>query len=111
MPVYDESQLDQINTSYLNNIHVVATHTAPTFVFPYTKEGVHHWMLRDMQLKYDLEQERGVMDRIFNKLKDNQERLLEWYYGHFHATQTNVVDNVKFCLLDICEFRELRVDF
>ena len=72
MPVYDESKLDEINQEYPNNIDVVASHTAPSFVFPYTKDGVASWMDVDPQLKDDLDLERNTMDKIFNKIKDKQ---------------------------------------
>ena len=110
MPVYDESKLDEINKIYPHDIDVVATHTAPSFVYPFTKTGIHHWLIRDMQLKDEVERERKIMDDIFRKLLGNQERLTEWYYGHFHATQTTKIDNISFNLLDICEFREKRID-
>jgi len=107
MPVYDELKLNEINKDYPNDIHVVATHTSPSFTFPFTKTGIHHWMMRDMQLRHDSEVERGAMDKIFHKLKENQENLSEWYYAHFHATQSITIEDVSFRLLDIYEFRSI----
>jgi len=105
IPVYDELKLNEINKNYPNDIHIVATHTSPSFTYPFTKTGIHYWINRDMQLKHDIEVERGTMDKIFYKLKEEQENLTEWYYAHFHATQTTTFDGVSFRLLDICEFR------
>jgi len=110
MPIYNESKIDEINKKFPNNIDIIASHTAPSFVYPYTKSGIQSWIMVDMQLKYDVDTERKTMDNNFYKIKDNQKILSKWYYGHFHATQTTRVNNIDFCLLDICEFREERLN-
>jgi DNA repair exonuclease SbcCD nuclease subunit len=112
MPVYNKSELDTINSqeNFLHQIDIVASHTAPSFVYPYTKDGVQQWIAFDMQLEHDLELERKTMDKIFNEIENEYERLSEWYYGHFHATQTMKVNNINFHLLDICQFREKRLE-
>ena len=109
LPIYDELKLNEINEKYPYDIHVVASHTSPTFTYPFTKTGIQYWLVHDMQLKDDLDIERGTMTKIFDKLQENQGILSEWYYGHFHATKTDTVNGVKFCLLDIDEFRSQKL--
>jgi len=31
-----------------------------------------------------------------------------WFYGHFHDSNTDYIDDTKFVLLDILEFYELK---
>ena len=109
LPVYDELKLDEINEKYPNDIHIIASHTAPSFVYPQTKSGIQYWLVHDMQLYDDLNTERSTMDKIIEYLKPHQSRLKEWYYAHFHCTQNCKIDGVIFRLLDICEFREFNL--
>jgi hypothetical protein len=89
------------------NINAVIAHTAPSFCFPTTKEGVAGWLLNDGTLERDLNTERETMDTIFSYLIDGKHPLTHWFYGHFHQTVNEFIRGVGFCLLDIHEIKEL----
>jgi UDP-2,3-diacylglucosamine pyrophosphatase LpxH len=109
LPIYDELKLDEINAEYPYNIDIVASHTAPQFVYPFTKDGIKYWMLRDVQLEDDLNLERNTMGKIYDRLESNQ-NIREWYYGHFHASKNMTVNTTKFILLDIGEFYNKKIN-
>jgi predicted phosphodiesterase len=103
-PVYNEKLLEEITNAGIN-IEAVVTHTAPSFAYPFTKEGIKGWLENDPTLENDIDYERKVMDWIYDYLKKNKHTLLEWYYGHFHSSRTERVDNVTFKLLNNVEHK------
>ena len=52
-----------------------------------------------------LEEERNNMDILLDRLKIKN-NIKKWYYGHFHTRKTEIIDNIEFNLVDVCEFRE-----
>lgn len=101
IPIYDEEKLDNIK-KYGLLISNVITHTSPSFTNPHDKVGISHFLSEDKKLNDDLNYEREVMDKIFNYLKTNQPNILEnWFYGHFHSTNIEVIQGVKFNMLGI----------
>ena len=97
---YDEEKLSQLKLNDIN-IDIVCTHTCPSFVKPFGKENIKYWLENDMSLNEDIDNERKVMDNIYNKLKDDGHTIGSWFYGHFHYHNTQFVDNTKFIMLDM----------
>ena len=97
---YDEEKLSQLKLNNIN-IDIVCTHTCPSFVKPYGKNNIEYWLERDVKLNEDIDNERGVMDKIYNKLKEDGHNLSAWFYGHFHFHNVQFVDNTKFVMLDM----------
>lgn len=104
-PIYKESEIQQISDQGIS-IDTVVTHTAPSFCYPQTKRGLEHRMLNDKDLENDLDNERGVMTQIYSKLIENNHKIKDWMYGHFHSSHTEFIDGVRFSLLDINELKE-----
>lgn len=100
LPVYDEGKLDEI-TKTNENIDVVCTHCAPSFCEPLSKDGLKYWTVQDGALLADSEAERGVMDKVFNKLKNAGKTPKKWVYGHYHYTNTSYIEDIKFKMLDM----------
>lgn len=98
--VYNDNELNQLKE---NNILVdtVCTHTAPSFCAPLTKKGLHSWLYADPKLAEDLDKERKTCDEILSYLKENKHPLENWYYGHFHFHNVEIIDNIKYTLLDM----------
>lgn len=98
--IYNADELNQLNR---NNILIdtVCTHTAPSFCNPNTKNGVASWLDIDPSLSEDLIKERSVCDSILTYLKVNEHPLKNWYYGHFHFHNVEIIDNIKYTLLDM----------
>lgn len=100
LPVYNEEKLDEIIASGVV-IDVVATHCAPSFCEPISKDGLRYWAENDSELYADSDTERGVMDKVFEKLKNASNLPAKWVYGHYHYTNVDYIDGLKFRMLDM----------
>lgn len=98
--VLDTKKLEEITANNIK-IDTVCTHTAPSFCNPTTKNGLQNWIFTDLKLGDDLRQERQTCDDILNILKENEHPLKNWYYGHFHKHNVEVIDGIKYTLLDM----------
>lgn len=107
-PIYDEEALNQLNELGIK-IDIVATHTCPSFAKPITKDGIQYWLTYDQKLNEDIDNERKVMDDIYNKLVTDGHPLSKWFYGHYHYHNQEYIDNVHFIMLDMC--RDSKLDF
>ena len=98
---FDEEKLSQLKLNNIN-IDIVCTHTCPSFVKPFGKIGIEYWLDKDKMLSADIDNERAVMDSVYNKLKDEGHEMKLWIYGHFHFHNTDYIGNTKFVMLDMC---------
>ena len=85
----------------LKNIDIVCTHTCPNFCYPHTKEGIIKYLISDPLLEQDIDNERNIMTNIYNTLKENNNPLKYWIYGHYHQHYIEIIDNIRFVLLDM----------
>lgn len=99
-PFFDKNKLDEIKNNGVK-INAICTHTCPDFCVPYTKEGIRGWLLEDDKLEGDLNKERQVMTNLYEKVIADGHPLETWCYGHYHIHNTEIIDNVKFHLLDM----------
>lgn len=101
-PIYNELFFDEIKTLQIP-IHTVCTHTCPSFAKPINKDGIGEWLKMDEQLDADLTYERNVMDKIYNRLVEDNHPLSDWCYGHFHWHNREFgLGGITFTLLDMC---------
>lgn len=101
---YDEASLSSLKSSNLK-IDTVITHTAPSFCYPLAKNGISTWLCMDNTLEADLLYERQQMDKVYKYLKANLHPVESWYYGHFHDSHTEYIENTRFTLLNINELK------
>lgn len=99
-PIYNIKELKEIDKLGIK-IDTVCTHSAPSQCNPITKIGLQSWLEVDPQLEEDLSNERKVFDNILEYLKKNGHPLENWYYGHFHFKNVEIIDGVKYKLLDM----------
>lgn len=92
----------------MQNIDIVFSHCAPNFCFPIVKQNIEKFLLRDKELKNELETERNNFNTAYEILKENN-NIKSWYYGHFHKSYVDYKDDTKFTLLDINELKEYRI--
>lgn len=104
-PVFDALVLDRINEACA--IDTVITHTAPSFCELQSKNGLCCFAYDDETLIDDVQNERSVMDELYNKLVQQNHPLTHWCYGHFHQSWHNDINGVLFKMLDIMELYEL----
>lgn len=104
-PVYDEDAIDFIPAEY--PIDTVITHTAPSFCELQHKQGLKSWSAMDPALIRDIDDERRIVDKIFNRLREQEHPIKRWIYGHFHRSWNGQREGVLFSMLDIEEFKEI----
>lgn len=105
-PVYDETLLESVGKKF--SIDAVVTHSAPAFCELTSKSMVAHFAQKDPELLGDVQKEREIMELLFHKLIDCGHPLCNWYYGHFHQSWNAIISGVRFKMLDIMEFAEIR---
>ena len=105
MPVFDKNKIDEILSKF--EINIIATHTAPSFVAIKDKgKIVSYFLIFDKNLQDDLKKERKTMDDIYNYII--QKQLIKcWYYGHFHGSFLEQVNNTTFIGLNIEEMKNI----
>lgn len=92
----------------LRNIDVVATHTSPQMVPPMHMDGLTFWSHNDKDIVEDVSQERMEMNLVFEILHKNN-KLMSWYYGHYHDSTSITVFGTHFKCLDIDEIYEEKI--
>ncbi len=98
--VYDEKELSNLDELNIK-IDTVCTHSCPSFCCPITKDGIKEWTEYDEELEKDLNNERKACDMLLEFLKSHGHPIASWYYGHFHFHNTEIIDNIKYTLLDM----------
>jgi DNA repair exonuclease SbcCD nuclease subunit len=98
--------LDKEKIGKLENIDIVATHTAPDFCRPFNTLGfgelVNHYSKQDEFLKHELTLERQSLTEMWNLLKEKN-KVEYYFYSHFHSSYSMFYDNCRFVLLDTNE--------
>jgi glutaredoxin 2 len=108
-PILDKSKLDEVIEG-CDKIDFVVSHTAPSFADPIELGNIKKWEDKDEKLNEDIINERLVMDKIFEYLRDNKRRPLYWVYGHFNYNSLNKRSNTWFKSL-ISGFNPINVEF
>ena len=52
-------------------------------------------------LEKTIDDERAVMDNIYNKLIADGHPLQKWFYGHYHYHNQEYIDGVQYIMLDM----------
>lgn len=99
-PYFNKVLLNEIKNQNIN-IDIVCTHTCPSIAQPVTKDGIQYWCLQDKTLEEDINTERTIMDNILNQLKLDEHKLTHWIYGHYHYRNNEIIDGVKYIMLDM----------
>ena len=81
-PIFDKNLLNEAIKSF--KIDYVISHSAPSFVST-EKFGIEEWLENDKNLLSDITEERKVLDKVFETLRDNNMKPFYWAYGHFDA--------------------------
>ena len=79
-------------------VDVVVTHSAPDFCWPLSKSGIESWYVHDPNLESDVREEREGLAELA-KIATGYSR---WYYGHYHKSNTEIIDGVRYrCLNEL----------
>lgn len=106
--VFDEDSLSEIDSAGIR-LDTICTHTAPTFCQPITKNGIEGWLRIDPSLSEELDAERQTCDKILSWCKEHGHPISNWYYGHFHFANVEIIDGVKYNLLDMCKNNKMEI--
>ena len=80
-PILNIDLLNEISKS--NKIDYVVSHSAPSFI-NHSNVCTKEWVEKDSSIIDDVNRERLIMDKIYETLRDNNNRPQYWAYGHFH---------------------------
>lgn len=84
---------------------VVVTHTRPAICGPFKGEcNIDGWLEDDEPLRADLIKESHDVQKLYEATKP-----VHWYYGHFHASETQNIFGTTFRCLNIHEHYEHRI--
>jgi predicted phosphodiesterase len=101
---------EHLNYDTCNECDILITHTCPSFCFPCPNKVqlyniVQNYCDEQYQiicLVEDLMKEREIADVIFHNAKPKK-----LYYGHFHNSNNEIINDCECILLDIDELKEI----
>lgn len=94
-----------------NSIDVVITHCPIAKMFWHVcgTDMVNSYAFRDRNLWSDIDKEQSILEEYNSILKETQKDSLKmWFSGHLHISSTVYIDNIKYVVLNINEFYEVR---
>lgn len=95
MPIFDGDKMNELSESGIK-ISGVVSHVAPTFAFPDIADSLDDWCSKDADLAHDIENERLVMDKIYDALRSMRNRPSFWFYGHYKVDNAEHRANILF---------------
>jgi hypothetical protein len=100
---YNEEDIDKIIKDY--NIACVVTSSCPSFAFPGMNSFKHStWASKDKNIIKDMTEERMTMDKIYNKIVENNKKPYIWAYSRFNSSNQNMINDILFQSLNPFQF-------
>jgi len=85
-------------------ISVVVTHNAPAYCTPTNFNNlVYSYATNDIHLLADLTEERLRISRLFELIREKGHQIQHHFYGHYHFSNTEFINETCHKLLDINE--------
>lgn len=82
-------------------IDIICSHSAPSFCYPFgLGKLIDDFSECDPNLIDDIKKEREILDKVYEDYKND---VKYWYYGHFHDSKSQIINNTTFRLLNIGE--------
>ena len=105
MPIFDGDKMNELSESGIK-ISGVVSHVAPTFAFPDIADSLDDWCSKDADLAHDIENERLVMDKIYDALRSMRNRPSFWFYGHYKVDNAEHRANILFRAMPPLDFSQ-----
>jgi signal recognition particle subunit SEC65 len=100
---YNEENIDKILKKY--NIACVVTASCPSFAYPGMNSFKHStWASNDKTVIKDITEERMFMDKIYNKIVENNKKPYIWTYSRFKNSNQNMINDILFQSLNSFQF-------
>lgn len=100
---YNEDDIDKILKEY--NIACVVTASCPSFAYPGMNSFKHStWASKDKTVIKDITEERMIMDKIYNKIVENNKKPYIWTYSRFKNSNQNMINDILFQSLNSFQF-------
>lgn len=100
---YNEADIDNILKDY--NIACVVTSSCPSFAYPGMNSFKHStWASKDKNIIKDMTEERMIMDKIYNKIVENNKKPYIWTYSRFENSNQNMINDILFQSLNPFQF-------
>lgn len=106
-PHFDEAAIEEISSAY--KIHCVVTSTSPSFAYPGGNTyNNSRWSHGEGTLVDELREERTVLNKIYTKLVDGNQKPYIWLYSRFEKKNANMLDDILFKslkrndIVDVC---------
>lgn len=96
-------EIFKLDESKIQECDVLVTHSAPSWIGPFDKDGLSGWCKNDPTLWNECVTERKAHDRLFKLAKPKKS-----YHGHFHTSTVVDFDDCWARILDIFEIYEHR---
>lgn len=100
---YNEEDINNIIKNY--NIACVVTSSCPSFAYPGMNSFKHStWASKDKKIIKDATEERIFMDRIYNKIIENNKKPYIWVYSRFKYSSQTMINDILFQSLNPFQF-------
>jgi hypothetical protein len=100
---YNEEDIDKILKDY--NIACVVTSSCPSFAYPGMNSFKYStWASKDKTVIKDITEERMIMDKIYNKIVENNKKPYIWTYSRFKNSNQNMINDILFQSLNPFQF-------
>lgn len=100
---YNEEDIDKILKEY--NIACVVTASCPSFAYPGMNSFKYStWASNDKTVIKDITEERMLMDKIYNKILENNKKPYIWAYSRFKNSNQNMINDILFQSLNSFQF-------
>lgn len=102
--IFDEDGINEILSKH--KISCVITPSSPSFAYPGTNVFKKSpWIVKDKTLLNDLNNERVIMDKIYNKIIESKSKPYIWAYSRFDASNQSMINDILF--QSLCSFQFL----
>lgn len=110
---FDENAINVILSKY--KISCIVTPSSPSFAYPGTNVFKKSpWATKDKTLLNDLNDERVIMDRIYNKIIESKSKPYIWAYSRFDASNQSMINDILFqslCPFQFLNFNNTAADY
>ena len=92
---FDEDNINEILSKH--KISCIITPSSPSFAYPGTNIFYKSpWIVKDKTLLNDLNNERVMMDKIYNKIIESKSKPYIWVYSRFDTSNQSMINDILF---------------